>query len=108
MVEDEELRERPNLSVLALIAFIRSFISARAFTSLNPHIVLIGGEYHIHHFWYGLALLAIGGWLGISYENERINRLAEILYGAGGGLIGDEVGYCSPLVIIGLRLPTCW
>jgi len=37
-------------------------------------------------------MLAIGGWLGISYNDERINRLAAILFGAGGGLIGDEVG----------------
>jgi hypothetical protein len=37
-------------------------------------------------------LLAIGGWLGISVENERINRIAAILFGAGGGLIGDQVG----------------
>lgn len=37
-------------------------------------------------------MLAIGGWLGITCENERINRLAAILFGAGGGLIGDEVG----------------
>lgn len=37
-------------------------------------------------------MLAIGGWLGISVENERINRIAAILFGAGGGLIGDQVG----------------
>jgi hypothetical protein len=37
-------------------------------------------------------LLAIGGWLGISYDNEETNRVASILYGAGGGLIVDEVG----------------
>ena len=37
-------------------------------------------------------MLAIGGWLGISVENERVNRVAAILYGAGGGLIGDEIG----------------
>jgi len=37
-------------------------------------------------------MLAIGGWLGISFEEKRINRLAAILFGAGGGLIGDEVG----------------
>ena len=37
-------------------------------------------------------MLAIGGWLGISIENERVNRVAAILYGAGGGLIGDEIG----------------
>ncbi|MEM3759802.1 MAG: hypothetical protein QXZ02_01665 [Candidatus Bathyarchaeia archaeon] len=65
---------------------------ARTFTTFNPNFVLISGDLHIHHFWYGLAMLAIGGWLGISYESERITRLAAILFGAGGGLIGDEFG----------------
>jgi hypothetical protein len=37
-------------------------------------------------------LVAIGGWLGISYDNKETNRVASILYGAGGGLIVDEVG----------------
>jgi hypothetical protein len=37
-------------------------------------------------------MLAIGGWLGISYNNPRIDRLAAIIFGAGGGLIGDEAG----------------
>lgn len=87
-----ETRTKPNLSLIALIAFIASFAVARIFTSLKPDTVLIGSGYHIHHFWYGLALLAIGGWLGISYESKRVNRLAAILFGAGGGIIGDEVG----------------
>jgi hypothetical protein len=65
---------------------------ARIFSSINPNAVLEIGGVHIHHFWYGLAMLAIGGWLGISVENERINRVAAILFGAGGGLIGDQVG----------------
>jgi protein-S-isoprenylcysteine O-methyltransferase Ste14 len=30
--------------------------------------------------------------LGISYDDKEINRVASILYGAGGGLIVDEVG----------------
>ena len=37
-------------------------------------------------------MLVIGGWLGISYQNERSDRLAAVLFGAGGGLVGDEVG----------------
>lgn len=92
MVENEKIRERPNLSVLALVSFLASFMVARIFTTLSPNTVLISGSYHIHHYWYGLIILAIGGWLGISYENERINRVAAILFGAGGGIIGDEVG----------------
>lgn len=30
--------------------------------------------------------------MGISYDDKEINRVAAILYGAGGGLIVDEVG----------------
>jgi len=92
MVENEKIKERPNLSVLALVSFLASFMVARIFTTLSPNTVLISEGYHIHHYWYGLIILAIGGWLGISYENERINRVAAILFGAGGGIIGDEVG----------------
>ena len=88
----ENMQRRPNLSILALVSFIASFVVTRTFTTLNPNIVLVSGSIHIHHFWFGLVLQAIGGWLGISYNDERINRLAAILFGAGGGLIGDEVG----------------
>lgn len=69
-----------------------SFAVARTFTTFNPGVIVVSGSIHIHHFWFGLVLLAVGGWLGISYNDERINRLAAILFGAGGGLIGDEVG----------------
>lgn len=88
----ENMQRRPNLSILALVSFIASFVVTRTFTTLNPDIVLVSSGIHIHHFWFGLVLQAIGGWLGISYNDERINRLAAILFGAGGGLIGDEVG----------------
>jgi hypothetical protein len=37
-------------------------------------------------------LVAVGGWLGISYDDKETSRVASILYGAGGGLIVDEVG----------------
>jgi hypothetical protein len=89
---EEKLKTKPNLSILALISFIIAFIIARIFSSINPNAVLVIGDFHIHHYWYGLVMLAIGGWLGISVENERINRIAAILFGAGGGLIGDQVG----------------
>ncbi len=91
-IMEERVKTKPNLSILALISFLGSFGIARVFTTLYPDTVLVGGGFHIHHFWYGLAMLAIGGWLGISIENERVNRVAAILFGAGGGLIGDEVG----------------
>jgi hypothetical protein len=88
----QRLARRPHLSTIALISFIISFIVARVFSTFFPSRVLIVSGIHIHHFWYGLAMLAVGGWLGISYNNEDTDRLAAILYGAGGGLIVDEAG----------------
>jgi hypothetical protein len=89
---EEIVKTKPNLSVLALISFIIAFTVARTFTILYPKTVWEISGLHIHHFWYGLVLLAVGGWLGITVENERVNRIAAILFGAGGGLIGDEIG----------------
>jgi Na+/phosphate symporter len=39
-------------------------------------------------------LLVVGGWLGISIgcDHERVNRVSAIIFGVGGGLVGDEVG----------------
>jgi hypothetical protein len=83
----------PHFSILAIISFIASFSVARAFTTLNPNVVIIvSGGIHIHHFWYGLAMLAVGGWLGIINQTQRVDQLAAVLYGAGGGLIADEFG----------------
>ena len=65
---------------------------ARSFTTFFPSTVLISNGIHIHHFWFGIALVAIGGWLGISYDDKETSRVASILYGAGGGLIVDEIG----------------
>jgi len=84
MAPREKTRTRPNLSVLAMISFIASFSVARIFTTLYPDLTLVNNSLHIHHFWFGLAMLAIGGWLGISYVDERTNRLAAILFGLGG------------------------
>lgn len=91
-MEEKKIERRPNLSVLALISFAFSFAAARTFTTLSPKTTILTSGYHIHHFWYGIILLAIGGWIGISYNEPRIDKIAAVIFGAGGGLIGDEVG----------------
>jgi len=69
-----------------------SFAIARVFTYFYPGVVLISGEIHFHHFWFGLLLLAVGGWLGINYNRKEVDMVAAIIYGVGGGLIADEIG----------------
>jgi len=83
---------KPNLSFIMLISFLASFAVARVFTAFFPSTVLVVRGYHIHHFWYGLALLTIGGWLGINYRDDHTERIAAIIFGVGGGLVGDEIG----------------
>lgn len=83
---------KPNLSFIMLASFLTSFAAARVFTAFFPSTVLVVQGYHIHHFWYGLALLAIGGWLGINYRDDHVERIAAIIFGVGGGLVGDEIG----------------
>ena len=87
-----DFKSRIHLATLALFSFMASFIAARTFTSFYPNIVLISSGLHIHHFWFGIVLLAVGGWLGISFNHKEIEKAAAIIYGVGGGLIVDEVG----------------
>jgi hypothetical protein len=92
MVSKRKPAGRVSLTLLALISFVISFAIARTFTTIRRGIVLRVAGFHIHHFWYGTILVAIGLWLAIRYKEERIARPAVVLIGSGGGLIGDEVG----------------
>jgi hypothetical protein len=80
------------LSFLALLAFVASFLSARTFATLNPSTVVKTGGIHFHHFWYGLTLIIVVGWIAIAYDIPRYRRVYAVLFGLGCGLIGDEIG----------------
>ena len=80
------------LTFLALLSFTVAFSAARIFTTINPDIVVISGGIHFHHFWYGLAMVVIAGWLGIASDHPAWRRVYAIVFGFGAGLIGDEVG----------------
>ncbi|HKL17069.1 MAG TPA: hypothetical protein VJ900_01795 [Patescibacteria group bacterium] len=59
--------------------------------AIGRNIVLFG--YHIHHFYFGIILIAIAGWLSIVEDNsEKENDKLAIIYGVGLGLFMDEVG----------------
>ncbi len=91
-ISAKRFQPRAHLAVLALVSFILSFIVARSFSYFYPNVILVSGGLHIHHFWFGLVLLAIGGWLGISYNQKEVDMVAAVIYGVGGGLVADELG----------------
>lgn len=80
------------LAFLGLLAFMVSFVGARVFTTISPRAWVVVGGIHFHHFWYGLAMVGIAGWLGIISTIPEHRRIYALVFGLGGGLIGDEIG----------------
>ena len=83
---------RRGLSFLGTVAFMTGFFAARLFAAQNPNVVVVQGSIHFHHFWYGLGMVTLAGWLGIAFNRPRLVRTYAIIFGLGAGLIGDEVG----------------
>jgi len=83
---------RRGLSFLGTMGFLTGFFGARLFAVQNPNVVVVQGGIHFHHFWYGLGMVSLAGWLGIAFNRPRLVRTYAIIFGLGAGLIGDEVG----------------
>jgi len=83
---------RHGLAFYGTLAFVAGFLGARPFATLNPKVVVVQGGIHFHHFWYGLALIIVAGWIGIALSDAWLGRNLAIVFGLGAGLIGDEVG----------------
>src|SRR5438445_12810624 len=80
------------LTFYGTIAFLTSFFGSRLFADLNPTVVVETGGVHFHHFWYGLIMMSAAGWLGIAYNNQKLERIYALVFGLGAGLLADEVG----------------
>src|SRR5439155_448813 len=57
-----------------------------------PSLMVITKGIHFHHFWYGLAMMGVAGWLGIVDNDEKFARVYAVVFGVGAGFVGDEVG----------------
>jgi hypothetical protein len=99
-VADAHLNYRRRATLRLLIAFIVTFALIRLLTfaihnNLGPfHDIVIGGgsgpTLHIHHYMWGLMLLAICGFLALSLEAARWHPLLAIPFGIGLALVLDE------------------
>jgi len=81
-----------SLAFLILASFIVTFVAARIFTTILPTVVVVSGGVHLHHFWYGLAMISVSGLLAIVANRPRFDRTYALIFGVGSGLIGDEIG----------------
>ena len=85
------------MSFNVLISFLFTFIIVRIYVILgtigvieDPNLYIRG--YHIHHLNYGIAILAVVGFLALIFQDARHRLKIGILYGIGLGLTFDEFG----------------
>src|SRR5262249_22317029 len=74
-------------------AFILTTVGARLFSLFFPsvHWEPVPGM-HIHHYVYGIFILAIAGYLAMIFKGHRATAWIALLYGLGIGLTFDEFG----------------
>jgi hypothetical protein len=84
------------LQFIITVSFLITFTISRAIVVMTgeskPSIELWVGNYHVHHFFYGILLLSISGWISLVESKKKYKTVAAILYGSGLGLLIDEIG----------------
>lgn len=107
LVKSENLDERFIMRVNVFLWFSTALLSSRLLVrsagigSPTTNVGTLGfipfnqlwiGGYHIHHYFFGLLLIFLSNMLLL--ENERFSRIhTGILFGAGLGLLFDEIGF---------------
>ncbi len=82
------------------VAFLIAFIGSRIISHIDPGFFIpILEDVRIHHFSYGIILIAASGYLALVNNSPRSKYLIALLHGFALGLIFDEFG-------IWLRLTT--
>jgi len=101
MLRDHKFKgnsKKLQIQFIVLSTFVISFFIARIFVVLlsadiNPACQLWVKGYRVHHFFFGIGLLVVGGWLGHIQRGRRlVTWIAAGLYGGGLGLVVDEFG----------------
>ncbi len=90
-------KKRSEVPFIIFVSFLLSFLIARIYVYF-----LVPGwagadifpfeEYIVHHFYYGVALIMIAGWLSLVHKDRNVERGSAVLYGLGLGIFFDEIG----------------
>ena len=89
LYDTQDLKKRELL--LLLLSFVPTVVIARTYSVITGNSIYIRG-YQIHHFYFGMLCLAIGGLLALLVKRSRAQGFASILIGVGLGLFVDEIG----------------
>ena len=74
-----------------LVGFLPTFLIARFLVYSVPNIFLVVHGVHVHHFTYGVIILAVVGFISL-VSPYRFQRWLAVLYGLGLALAFDEFG----------------
>jgi hypothetical protein len=86
-------RRNKQAPFIIFLSFVIAFAVSRIVVLLGPESLrLFVKHYHIHHFYYGFALLALSSWIALTTNRQHMFRVAAILFGIGLGLFVDEFG----------------
>lgn len=90
-------RHNKKYHFIILLSFMGSFIVSRLLVHLMdaqiiPDYYVLIGQTHIHHFNWGILLLALTGLLLFSVQTQKQKKLLAMFYGIGLGLAFDEFG----------------
>ncbi|MBS3133612.1 hypothetical protein J4214_00080 [Candidatus Woesearchaeota archaeon] len=89
----QDIIRRNKMTPFIIFAFfLLSFSTARIISVNFPTLNIFVGDYHIHHFYYGFALLIISNWIALVTNKSSMFKLAAGIFGFGLGLIVDEIG----------------
>jgi hypothetical protein len=90
------LTRRQHTALTSWSAFTATFVAVRAITyAIKDNVgpfrnVTLGGE-HIHHYMWGIAMVAVAGGTALQdQDTEDPHTALAVVYGAGLGLIIDE------------------
>lgn len=104
-LDSDRLRRGLTLRFLIAASFAIAFVGTRTLVTLSG-VIRRGGagrigalpvrefwlwSYHIHHFYFGFALLALAGWLALLHR-EVPPWIPALGYGLGMGIFVDEIG----------------
>ncbi len=114
LLYNDIIRRKKVTPFIIFIFFLLSFFIARMIVYLFPKLNLFIFKYHIHHFYYGIALLVISNWVALVSDDRVLKRISAALFGVGLGLIADEIGIiitcgtagigCNPLQLYWSRI----
>jgi hypothetical protein len=92
----KRIKESPHFpQLIILVTFLVSFTFIRTVTILQRESLIpildLPGLFHIHHMVFGIIIILIAGYIGISFwDNKNLRFLASALFGFGAALTIDE------------------